>query len=143
MDERARAGQDLWILVPKTGFEMAFSRGLGAGEPLAAPFILFCFHFRNSSMLSLGSQKKALLWVLSLSLRMADTLSLEQPCAHRDGEKLAKGCSEACVTSYKHSLGSEEQMTSPTNIFPGIRVRLRRGARMPHTGCLTEGHFHR
>lgn len=48
VDERARAGQDLWILVPKTGFEMAFSRGLGAGgEPLAAPFILFVFQLQK------------------------------------------------------------------------------------------------
>lgn len=51
--ERARAGQDLWILVPKTGFEMAFSRGLEAGGNLwlLLSFCLF-FNFRNSSMLS-------------------------------------------------------------------------------------------
>lgn len=50
--ERARAGQDLWILVPKTGFGMAFSRGLGVGNlRLLLSFCLFS-NFRNSSMLS-------------------------------------------------------------------------------------------
>ena len=45
--EKARAGQDLWILAPKTGFELAFSRGWGRGEPLAAPFILFVFQLQK------------------------------------------------------------------------------------------------
>lgn len=83
VDERARAGQDLWILVPKTGFEMAFSRGLGAGGNL---WLLLSFCFPTSEIVVcslLRSQKKAFALGLSLSLRMADTLSLGQPCAHR------------------------------------------------------------